>query len=172
MALFITLGLISRTSAKMLSLAQHPDYAQHLSVYAVSCTVIWDEVPTMVEIPIFWFQIHITNGLNFMHRKWYTGNQYMAKYAENRMRSNLELLPVTKVKSRYILAQKISTLFWCTEWAWNWQIIFRFASIHGRACFNRWKEHPYIVLQYTPRSTQKEVKFRFQSSQGFTWFKY
>ena len=39
MALFITLGLISRPSAKMLSLAQHADYAQHLSVYAVSCTV-------------------------------------------------------------------------------------------------------------------------------------
>jgi hypothetical protein len=54
----------------------------------------------MVEIAIFWFQIHITNGLNFMHRKWYTGNQYMVKSAENRMRSNLELLPVTNVKSR------------------------------------------------------------------------
>ena len=39
MTLFITLGLISRPSAKMLSLAQHPDYAQHLSVYAVSCTI-------------------------------------------------------------------------------------------------------------------------------------
>jgi len=39
MALFITLGLINRPSVKMLSLAQHPDYAQHLSVYAVSCTV-------------------------------------------------------------------------------------------------------------------------------------
>jgi hypothetical protein len=39
MALFITLGLISKPSAKMLSLAQHADYAQHLSVYAVSCTV-------------------------------------------------------------------------------------------------------------------------------------
>jgi hypothetical protein len=39
MALFITLGLINRPSAKMPSLAQHPDYAQHLSVYAVSCTV-------------------------------------------------------------------------------------------------------------------------------------
>ena len=92
--------------------------------------VIWDEVPTMVEIAIFLFQIHITNGLNFMHRKWYTGNQYMVKSAENRMRSNLELLPVINVKSRprYISAQKNSTLFWCTEWAWNWQIIFRFAS--------------------------------------------
>jgi hypothetical protein len=39
MALFITLGLISRPSVKMLSLAQHADYAQHLSVYAVSCTL-------------------------------------------------------------------------------------------------------------------------------------
>ena len=37
----------------------------------------------------------------------------------------------------------------------HWQIIFRFASIHVRACFNRRKEHPYIVLQYTPKSTQK-----------------
>jgi hypothetical protein len=102
-------------------------------------------------------QIHITNGLNFMHRKWHTGNQYMVKSAENRMHSNLELLSVMNVKSRprYITAQIISTLYWCTEWAWNWQIIFRFASIHVRACFNRWKEHPYIVLQYTPKSTQK-----------------
>ena len=45
MALFITLGLINRPSAKMLSLAQHPDYAQHLSVYAVSCTVPVQSVP-------------------------------------------------------------------------------------------------------------------------------
>ena len=27
--------------------------------------VIWDEAPTMVEIAIFCFQIHITNGLKF-----------------------------------------------------------------------------------------------------------
>ena len=41
-----------------------------------------------------------------MYRKGYTGNQYMAKSAENRMRSNLELLPVINVKShpRYISA--------------------------------------------------------------------
>jgi hypothetical protein len=47
----------------------------------------------------------------------------------------------------YLSPKKISTLFWCTVWAWNWQIfwctgwawnwqiIFRFASIHGRAWF-------------------------------------
>jgi hypothetical protein len=33
---------------------------------------------------------HITNGLNSLHRKWHTGNQYIVKSAENRMRSNLE----------------------------------------------------------------------------------
>jgi hypothetical protein len=37
-----------------------------------------------------------------------TGNQYMVKSAENRMRTNLELLPVINVISRprYISAQK------------------------------------------------------------------
>ena len=62
----------------------------------------------MVEIAIFWFQIHITNGLNFIHRKRYTGNQYMVKSSENRMRSNLELRPVINAKSRprYISALK------------------------------------------------------------------
>jgi hypothetical protein len=40
-----------------------------------------------------------------------------------------------KSRPQYIPAPKISTLFWWTGWAWNWQIIFRFASIHGRACF-------------------------------------
>jgi hypothetical protein len=29
----------------------------------------------------------------------------------------------------------VEACFWCTGWAWNCQIIFRFASIHGRACF-------------------------------------
>jgi hypothetical protein len=142
-----------------------PWATQGYKVFTQEVAILWDEVRTMVELAIFWFQIHITNGLNFMHRKWHTGNQFMVKSAENRMRSNLELLPVINVQSRprYIsalkksfpryLGPKISTLFWCTEWAWNWQIIFRFASIRGRACFNRWKEHPYIVLQYTPKST-------------------
>ena len=60
--------------------------------------VIWDVFPTMLEIAIFWFQIHITNGLNSLHRKWRTGNQYRVTAVEIRMRSNLELLPVMNVK--------------------------------------------------------------------------
>ena len=31
--------------------------------------------------------------------------------------------------------------FWCTGWAWNYQIIFRCASIHGRAGFILWDRH-------------------------------
>ena len=72
-----------------------------------------------------------------------------------RVRLNETRFGPKKSRPRYISAHKISTLFWCNEWAWNWQTIFRFVSIHGRACFNRWKEHSYIVLQYTPKSTQK-----------------
>jgi hypothetical protein len=52
MALFITLGLISRPSAKMLSLAQLADYAQHLSVYAVSCTVHSSGFLFVVQLPV------------------------------------------------------------------------------------------------------------------------
>jgi hypothetical protein len=68
------------------------------------------------------------------------------------MRQVLPVVPAKQIhiiyRPRYISAERISTLFWCTEWTWNWLIIFRFASIHGRACSNRWKEHPYIVLQW------------------------
>jgi hypothetical protein len=52
----------------------------------------------MIEIAIFWFQIHITNGLNSLHRKWRTRNQYRVTAAENRLHSNLELLLVMNVK--------------------------------------------------------------------------
>jgi hypothetical protein len=64
----------------------------------------------MVEIAIFWFQIHITNGLNSLHWKWRTGNQYRVTAAENRMRSNLELLPVMNVKKWLKIAVCSSTL--------------------------------------------------------------
>ena len=52
-----------------------------------------------------------------------------------RVRLNETRFDSKKSHPRYISAHKISTLFWCTGWAWNWQIIFKFASIHGRACF-------------------------------------
>jgi hypothetical protein len=74
--------------------------------------IIWDEVPTMVEIAIFWFQIHITNGFKSLHRKWHTGNQYRVKSAENRMRSNLKLLQVMNVKKWLKIAVCSSPLDW------------------------------------------------------------
>jgi hypothetical protein len=38
-----------------------------------------------------------------------------------------------KLSPIYLGPKNLDT-FWCTGWAWNCQIIFRFASIHGRAC--------------------------------------
>jgi hypothetical protein len=38
--------------------------------------------------------------------------------------------------------------FWCTGWAWNCQIIFRFASIHGRACFILCIKGSEVILDY------------------------
>jgi hypothetical protein len=52
----------------------------------------------VASITLFATRIHFTNGLNSLHRKWHTGNQYRVKSAENRMRSYLELLPVMNVK--------------------------------------------------------------------------
>jgi hypothetical protein len=40
-----------------------------------------------------------------------------------------------KKSSPIYLGQKILDTFWCTGWAWNCQIIFRFASIRSRAGF-------------------------------------
>ena len=48
-----------------------------------------------------------------------------------RVRLNETRFGPIKIRPRYISAPKISTLFWFTEWEWDWQIIFRFASIHG-----------------------------------------
>jgi hypothetical protein len=38
------------------------------------------------------------------------------------------------LRKRHLSPKNLET-FWCTGWTWNCQIIFRFASFHGRACF-------------------------------------
>jgi hypothetical protein len=38
--------------------------------------------------------------------------------------------------------------FWCIGWAWNCQIIFIFASIHGRACFILYTKCMYNCLYH------------------------
>jgi hypothetical protein len=40
-----------------------------------------------------------------------------------------------KKSSPIYLGPKYLDTFWFTGWAWNCQIIFRFATNHGRACF-------------------------------------
>ena len=47
----------------------------------------------------------------------------------------LSMSSILDFSSPIYLGPKNLDTFWCTGWAWNWQIIFRFASIHGRACF-------------------------------------
>jgi hypothetical protein len=75
--------------------------------------ITWDEVPTMVEIAIFWFQIHITNGLNFMYRKWHIGNQYMVKSNSNNSAPSipyryLRAWTLLVIKTRQLLSERES----------------------------------------------------------------
>ena len=51
-----------------------------------------------------------------------------ARLNETRFGPNKKSSPI------YLGPKNIDT-FWCTGWAWNCQIIFRCASIHGRAGF-------------------------------------
>jgi hypothetical protein len=55
------------------------------------------------------------------------------------------------------LGPKISTLFWCTGWGWNQQIIFRFANILGCACFILIR---YLVIGKTEVMWQKTTYIR------------
>ena len=75
----------------------------------------------MIEIAIFWFQIHITNGLNSLHWKWRTGNQYRVTAAENRMRSQASTLTFVRYhwyKRALFDLQFVHKLFWL-KLKWN-----------------------------------------------------
>ena len=63
------------------------------------------------------------------------------------------LLDLKKSCPRYISAQKISTLFWCTGWAWNWQILFRFAS----------KSKAVLVSYYEKKNNNKLRDFNLHT---------
>ena len=86
----------------------------------------------------------------------------MVKSAEKRMRSNLELLPVINVESRprYIsaLTKVVSDISRPKKYRHYFHTLNEREigkSFSDLRSFNRWKEHPYIVLQYTHKSTQK-----------------
>ena len=130
----------------------HPSGSKSRIICLKRTRIIWDEVPTMVEIEIFLFQIHITNGLNSLHRKWHTGNQYRVKSAENLKRSNLELLPVMNVTkwlkiavwssplhiyhgTDNIIKQSFISSSSCPKWycLWNWDVEYRIIQ-HRTGC--------------------------------------
>jgi hypothetical protein len=55
--------------------------------------------------------------------------------------------PKKKASPIYLGPKNLDT-FWCAGWAWNCQIIFRFASIHGHACFILLQNVIYIIKFY------------------------
>jgi hypothetical protein len=81
------------------------------------------------------------------------------------------------MSSPIYLGLKNLDTFWCTGWAWNCQIIFRCASIHGRAgfilnityrCgpFNRLFDHcPHWFYNYT----FAQELFPFKVSKRSAW---
>ena len=105
--------------------------------------LIWDEVPTVIEIAIFWFQIHITNGLNSLHRKWHTGNQYMVKSAEigcaviwNDLQIPCQLVPFpTRTQFPVMKVKKWLKIAVCSN---NFLIIILFISNHWNYCKYIW----------------------------------
>jgi hypothetical protein len=87
----------------------------------------------VIKVILYWYYFQIL--LNLF---WHTDKNFffcVEVNSNNTAPSIAVSLDPKKSRPWYISAQNISTLFWCTGWAWNWQIIFRFASIHGRACF-------------------------------------
>ena len=112
---------------------------------------------------IFCFQI-------LLNLFWHTDKEFFsARKLIRIILRPLSALSLDPKKSRpqYISAQKISTLFWCTAWVWNWKIIFRFASIHGPACFilNVLYVCPFHLLWDT-----KNVKDRPQCTESCNWY--
>ena len=131
----------------------------------------------MVEIAIFWFQIHITNGLNSLHRKWYTGNQYRVTAAEIQMRSNLELLSVMNVKkwlkiavcssplniyheTDNIIKQNFISSSSCPKYyfLWNWDVEHRIIQHRTGCTVYRRGKVPVLV-----KNLEKRRKFGFGS---------
>jgi hypothetical protein len=57
------------------------------------------------------------------------------RFRKERQLDWMRLDSALKKSSPIYLGPKNLDTFWCTGWAWNCQIIFRCASIHGRAGF-------------------------------------
>ena len=59
--------------------------------------------------------------------------------------------PKNKSSPIYLGPKNLDT-FWCTGWAWNCQIIFRCATIHGRAVFILIQLCPSAIIVYNMRA--------------------
>ena len=60
--------IVKKTYNRLNIMRKSRTFLDRYSLQQNYISFIWDEVPTIVEIAIFCFQIHIINGLNCMHR--------------------------------------------------------------------------------------------------------
>jgi hypothetical protein len=71
------------------------------------------------------------------------------------------MLAKNKLSPIYLGPKNLDT-FWCTGWAWNCQIIFRCASIHGRAGF---------ILIGKRLNKLKNKWLLLHTGSGFQWYR-
>ena len=69
--------------------------------------------------------------------------------------NEIRFVPKNKSSPIYLGPKNLNT-FWCTGWAWNCQIIFRCASIHGRANF-------VLNIKIFTNSNQQTQTYKFTS---------
>jgi hypothetical protein len=86
---------------KNYSIFQLSQFCIFILHFAIKVKLVWDEVPTMVEIAILWFQIHSTNGSNSLHRKWQNRKPMVGITGGIRLRkgSRVHILPSKLVVS-------------------------------------------------------------------------
>jgi hypothetical protein len=70
------------------------------------------------------------------------------------------------MSSPIYLGPKNLDTFWCTGWTWNCQIIFRFASIHGLACFILYIGRYFLPIAYVIWTTCFRAESNLNQSNG------
>jgi hypothetical protein len=109
----------------------------------------WNPEPVCNKSHLLAYFPYIDIFFNLLHLFWHTDKNFCFNAEANvwdlvrndnsnkgttaRLNEN-KFGPKKKSSPIYLDPKNLDT-FWCTGWAWNCQIIFRCASIHGRAGF-------------------------------------
>jgi hypothetical protein len=78
--------------------------------------------------------------------------------------------PKNKSSPIYLGPKNLDT-FWCTGWAWNCQIIFRCASIHGRAGFILDSKQTFLSVCQKRLNKLKNKWLLLHTGSGFQWYR-